>query len=216
MYSDYNPNENPIPTTIMRLPPPIKVEKPAKNVVTDSFEYNPAEIPIQPSHSALPASIKDVKTDLSSLQKKYLEDRKQVGVANSGTILPPTIRITRENSDDEIGLCQYILTPEESVEIGNYWIGKVCNAKGGCGHYIRNKQSGKVYWKAGHLIYKMLMHDGYSHPHFDKFKNWEEEIHKQAQQNYAELEAKREKERLEIERTIEYQQRMGENRNWKR
>jgi len=212
MYSDYNPNETPIPTTIMRLPPSIKVEKPSKtDLLKSSLEYNPAEIPVYPSHSALPNFIDKEPVSIMHQDQPLREDR-NTGVATTGTILPPTIRITREDSDDEIGLCQYILPIEDAVEIGNYWIGKACNVKGGCGHFVRNKKTGKVYWKPGHLIYKLLNRDGYSHPHFDKFYNWEEEQHKIAQQNYAELEAKREKERLEIERAIEYQQK----RNWKR
>ena len=213
MYSDYNPNETPIPTTIMRPPAPIKVEKPSINDIHPlSLEYNPVEIPIYNEYSVLPASIKIDKPHTTGEQLQYNVDTKKWIGPDS---LPPTIRISRED-EEYTGICQYVIDPSNSVELGHYLIEKICSAKGGCGHYIENRNTGIVYWKAGHAIYKILKKDGFSHPHFDRYENWEEEQKKLAEQHYAELEAKREKERLEIEKAIAYQPRANETRNWKR
>lgn len=212
MYSDYNPNETPIPTTIMRPPPPIKVDKlNIDEIPPESLEYNPVEIPVYNEYSVLPDSIKVDKGvaptgENDSIAKKWI---------NTPDFLPPTIRITKED-DEDTGICQYAIDPAFSIEIGHYLIEKICSAKGGCGHYFKNKHTGNVYWKAGHVIHRILKKHGYSHPHFDKFENWEEEQRRIAELQYAELEARREKERLELEKTIEHQPRVGDSRNWKR
>lgn len=209
MYSNYDPNETPIPITIMRPPPPIKVEKPASDkVVVPSLEYNPIEIPIYNEYSVLPDVIKIDK----ALNGEHPTETTKTGIHE---ILPPTIRISREDDEDE-GICEYVITPANSIQLGHYLIEKICSAKGGCGHYFQNIQTGNVYWKSGHAIHKILKRDGYSHPHFDKYENWEEEQKKMTEQQYAELEARREKERLEIEKAIAYQPRTNETRNWKR
>lgn len=199
MYSNYNPNETPIPTTIMRPPPPIKVEKPVQHGATSiSLEYNPVEIPVYNEYSVLPDSIKIDRGE-------HLTD---MGVGPTNEILPPTIRISREE-DEEEGLCEYAIVASNSIQLGHYLIEKICSAKGGCGHYLQNIDTGYVYWKTGHAIHKMLKRDGLSHPHFDKYENWDEEQKKLTVQQYVELEAKREKERLELEKAISLQTRSG-------